>query len=159
MADEVKQRLAALEAAIISTLTQPQADEVTEAWRPIETATKDRTRRLLLWLPDGGLLEHIELGYWSSRKHAWVNTYGNAYSGGPDMWAPVPPLAAMQAKSQPEGVSDGPPYRLAGRLAPRPRWMACSGTTSVRPGESQSRRRVSGGVLHCSALHFNRAWH
>lgn len=69
--------------------------EQVEGWKPIDTALKDRTRRLLLWLPAPGLGEHIELGYWSEAKGSWVNTYGNSYGDAqPDMWAPTPSLTA-----------------------------------------------------------------
>lgn len=77
----------------------PSSDAV--GWRPIETAPKDGTRILLAWKLFGGLSEHVELGKWKDRQ-GWSNTYGRAFNGDPDAWAPLAPFALPSAP-----VSDG----------------------------------------------------
>ena len=62
-------------------------------WRTMEDAPKDRTRIILAWSKPENLPPHIELGYWSDGKASWVNTYGNSFSGEPNLWF-LPPLPA-----------------------------------------------------------------
>lgn len=70
-------------------------------WRPMDSAPKDRTRIILAWLKPRSLPPHIELGYWSEGKATWVNTYGHAFSGAPDIWylPPCPITAAPASRS------------------------------------------------------------
>jgi len=72
------------------------SDAPGEGWRSMDSAPKDGTRILLAWKPVGGLSEHVELGKWKSRQ-GWSNTYGHAFSGEPDAWAPLAPFALPAA--------------------------------------------------------------
>src|SRR5690606_23670175 len=62
-------------------------------WRSMGSAPKTGERILLAWRPVGGISEHVELGKWRDRQ-GWSNTYGHAFSGDPDVWAPLAPFAA-----------------------------------------------------------------
>jgi hypothetical protein len=70
-----------------------------EGWLPIETAPKDKTRVILAWTTPENLPPHIELGYWSDIKASWVNTYGNPFSGSPDIWF-TPPFPASPSHQE-----------------------------------------------------------
>lgn len=61
-------------------------------WKIITDDAKTAGRILLLWVPTGGLGEHVELGYWSAILDKWVNTYGKAFSAAPDRWATLAPF-------------------------------------------------------------------
>lgn len=70
--------------------------EAAEEWRPIGEEARQAGRILLGWRPFGNVREHIELGWWSARDLAWVNTYGRPFSGEPDVWMPLPPPPATE---------------------------------------------------------------
>lgn len=64
---------------------------LSQGWQTMNSAPKDRTRKVLAWRETEALSAHIELGYWSDSKVAWVNTYGHAFSSSPDLWF-LPPI-------------------------------------------------------------------
>jgi hypothetical protein len=87
-----------------------KGEPVARGWLAISDEARSGERILLLWAPIGGLKEHIELGWWSSAKGTWTNTYGKSFSGEPDAWAPLAPFAPP-ARSYADGVED--PVRTA----------------------------------------------
>jgi hypothetical protein len=75
--------------AVLDAVEKALSSQPAQTWQPIETAPQDGSRIILMWEPFSGMSEHVELGKWSIRN-AWVNTYGQAFSGSPTHWTPLP---------------------------------------------------------------------
>lgn len=90
-------------------LSSQHAEAVPVGWLDIDDEARAGKRILLLWKPFGGISEHVELGWWSSAKQTWTNTYGKPFGGDPDKWAPLAPFSPVQADAEP-GIKALPPY-------------------------------------------------
>jgi len=70
-------------------------NEITDGWRPIETAPKDGTMLLLYGkLVDSETSSHF-LGFWSTKWSDWFNEIMDFAE--PFLWMPLPPPPAMSA--------------------------------------------------------------
>lgn len=69
-----------------------RADWHTTGW----DRARNSGRILLVWSEFAGVREHIELGWYSDSKAAWVNTYGHPFHGEPDGWAPLLPFKTAE---------------------------------------------------------------
>jgi hypothetical protein len=80
------------------------AEAAPVGWLDIDDEARAGKRILLLWKPFGGISEHVELGWWSSAKQAWTNTYGKPFNGDPDKWAPLAPFSPVPADAGEPGI-------------------------------------------------------
>ena len=71
-----------------SSEAQNRAEWHTTGW----VRARNSGRILLVWREFAGVREHVELGYYSDSKAAWVNTYDHPFHGDPDGWAPLLPF-------------------------------------------------------------------
>ena len=101
-----------LQRIIASAMQHPEVSrvlrEAAEGWRPICEEARQADRIQIAWAPFGNIPEHVELGWWSDRAQAWVNTYGKPFSGEPDAWMPLPayPLPSPPASASAEPTHD-----------------------------------------------------